>query len=641
MNSSGYESAEKIAEKPLSPSFLLKQLTVSDSLNNNEEVSDDDMSAFDDSISQVAFRRLDAKYGGLSFFEQVRQLGFQSLDFLDQCQRTQFNAYLDWIATRFPHGVRTVTLLRSLERDNLSKHFDLPALLAVFGSNTTHLALAPSYIELHFESGGVLKNGELDSYKASKYKGVDVLTANEQFLLDGAYRRWIMPHRYSTRVVKRHASFVRDEIKRKLAKMPDFNPDNTLHVVGYVFVEYYKQIMRHLTVTQKTRKYPQENIYEMSETLTENETCSRMLLFVCAEAGIMNDSAKSSVKRMLTIDMDDISHEKLIMAVLTYNYTRKVFNVEVYPSDINKLKIDYVDLMDNYHVDYASKKAVMTEQRCFTVADTSKFLATSLRSFDEVDSRGFYPHASICAFVSACDEIAVQNQKAETKILAVLNKLAEEAMSPKFTGARETNVPMSQYHYFCEGREHEIKVGLMMAWRNQTYDKSGNNRNKEIDEWHRVIVTKIVNQPGGYLERMFRRSESGHSLPPCSITVHLVDWGYREVTSPAHLRFLPYVSTLSDSPAAGFRAVYGTRSNGPGCCNYNKCLLYEKTTDYFGSDNVVYYRIKEKTNCTEPVKVEIYRDHKSLEKLDLEVYPKYYYNNKYAKKAKHVKCITY
>ena len=59
------------------------------------------------------------------------------------------------------------------------------------------------------------------------------------------------------------------------------------------------------------------------------------------------------------------------------------------------------------------------------------------------------------------------------------------------------------------------------------------------------------------------------------------------------------------------------------------------------SDNVVYYRIKEKTNCTEPVKVEIYRDHKSLEKLDLEVYPKYYYNNKYAKKAKHVKCITY
>ena len=77
----------------------------------------------------------------------------------------KFNAYLDWIATRFPHGVRTVTLLRSLERDNLSKHFDLPALLAVFGSNTTHLALAPSYIELHFESGGVLKNGELDSYK--------------------------------------------------------------------------------------------------------------------------------------------------------------------------------------------------------------------------------------------------------------------------------------------------------------------------------------------------------------------------------------------------------------------------------------------------------------------------------------------
>ena len=66
---------------------------------------------------------------------------------------------------------------------------------------------------------------------------------------------------------------------------------------------------------------------------------------------------------------------------------------------------------------------------------------------------------------------------------------------------------------FSEGREHEIKVGLMMAWRNQTYeehDVSGQSR--EVNEWHRVIVTKINNQPRGYFERMFRRSESGHSL---------------------------------------------------------------------------------------------------------------------------------
>ena len=69
---------------------------------------------------------------------------------------------------------------------------------------------------------------------------------------------------------------------------------------------------------------------------------------------------------------------------------------------------------------------------------------------------------------------------------------------------------------------------------------------------------------------------------PCSITVHLVDWGYREVTSPAHLRFLPHLPNRTDLPAAAFRAVYGKRSDGPDCCNYAECELYAKTTEYFG-----------------------------------------------------------
>lgn len=94
MISSGYESEIKSEEKPLRSTIQqLKTLTVSDNVNNNEQVngnsSSDDMSEFNDSISQVAFRRLEAKFGELSFFEQVRRLGFQSLDFLNDWQRTE------------------------------------------------------------------------------------------------------------------------------------------------------------------------------------------------------------------------------------------------------------------------------------------------------------------------------------------------------------------------------------------------------------------------------------------------------------------------------------------------------------------------------------------------------------------------
>ena len=119
--------------------------------------------------------------------------------------------------------------------------------------------------------------------------------------------------------------------------MPDFDPENPLHVIGYVFVEYYKQIMKHLSVTQKQNvangKYKEENLYEMGETMMENEECGKLMLFLRTEAAKMTDAAKVNVKRVVTIDVDDVSHEKLIMAILTYNYHRhQVFDVQKYVS---------------------------------------------------------------------------------------------------------------------------------------------------------------------------------------------------------------------------------------------------------------------------------------------------------------------
>ena len=61
----------------------------------------------------------------------------------------------------------------------------------------------------------------------------------------------------------------------------------------------------------------------------------------------------------------------------------------------------------------------------------------------------------------------------------------------------------------------------------------------------------------------------------------------------------------------------------------------------YRSNNVVYYRIRNKTNCLEPVKVRIYRDHPDLEKLELEVWEHDYYNYKFSKMRKSVKCKTY
>ena len=52
----------------------------------------------------------------------------------------------------------------------------------------------------------------------------------------------------------------------------------------------------------------------------------------------------------------------------------------------------------------------------------------------------------------------------EEKIKKKLDKLASK-MSPEMPGCREQNARLFDYQYFCEGREHLIEPGLMMAWR--------------------------------------------------------------------------------------------------------------------------------------------------------------------------------
>merc|ERR1739838_840184 len=153
-------------------------------------------------------------------------------------------------------------------------------------------------------------------------------------------------------------------------------------------------------------------------------------------------------------------------------------------------------------------------------------------------------------------------------------------------------------------------------------------------EWHRCIVMNVSNSPEGYFERHFNRDKQGNRLTSCHVTVHLIDWGYKEYTTPKDLRFIP--QSALQYPAAAFHAVFKSKvADMVSKCNWEKCELYPKTVEYFGSNSekstLVNFKIRHMThtNCILPTKVKIYADAVNLEKLNLEPFREYYYNSIY------------
>ena len=149
-----------------------------------------------------------------------------------------------------------------------------------------------------------------------------------------------------------------------------------------------------------------------------------MMLFLEVEARDMDQNAKDKIYSIFKIEVNDLNHEQMIRSVLTYPYEQPMFRITEYvskfktylskpllqPSEYNKTKNDYVDLLDDYYVEYAKKVASKVKEKRVTKDDTTAWLDTSLSLFEEKNSRGFYPHSHcICSFVSACDEIGVQN----------------------------------------------------------------------------------------------------------------------------------------------------------------------------------------------------------------------------------------
>ena len=80
------------------------------------------------------------------------------------------------------------------------------------------------------------------------------------------------------------------------------------------------------------RRFREESVYELTEIMTENNQCSKMMLFLEVEARDMDQNAKDEIYSIFKIEVNDLNHEQMIRSVLTYPYDQPMFRITEYVS---------------------------------------------------------------------------------------------------------------------------------------------------------------------------------------------------------------------------------------------------------------------------------------------------------------------
>ena len=80
------------------------------------------------------------------------------------------------------------------------------------------------------------------------------------------------------------------------------------------------------------RRFREESVYELTEIMTENTQCSKMMLFLEVEARDMDQNAKDKIYSIFKIEVNDLNHEQMIRSVLTYPYDQPMFRITEYVS---------------------------------------------------------------------------------------------------------------------------------------------------------------------------------------------------------------------------------------------------------------------------------------------------------------------
>ena len=575
----------------------------------NSYSSDRYSSIMDDSIEGTQLRYHLEYYGKMRPFGQFQQIGNHAYAFnllrLQQGDRIcqELHSFLKTVQTVYPYGVRHSTLecairIGSTCNGKFSK-INFAVLSQAF--SMVELAQLPG-TSSEYETGGMWVRGEIYPYDERKYKGL-------QRLHDWERAQWMVPkrgHYQMEDTLKHHIESV--FTKWNFCQKSASHQDQIAFCVNWYFRQIVAQLVRYHEVFHSAenqdpmnrhtlRRFAEENVYSLSETMIENlDSCAALYHMETISDSIANDRQQfKEVFQLYNIQSTDLTdHYQICKKIVNHKMFRQELRVTHYTSEFNPTSEDFVEFTDDFMAQKIKSSPnilfEMAKEDALTNEDSVKWNENSLQIFHQnrrsID--GFFRDKGLVAYVSACNEVAVQVHQDTLKDIESEFKRNHSTFMPETeNGLVKFNSRTAFYGcfpYSFVGREHLIRPGLMVAaWVTGVGDGG---------EWNRAIVTEVIDCPDTFYSRMTRKKTNTSNQEPSFYTgklkIHLIDWGYEIESNASQVFLLPNSETFLLSALAircyiGPSATYG-QVKIQQKCDYTKCKLYTKTTENLGSD---------------------------------------------------------
>ena len=292
-------------------------------------------------------------HGGFRPFVQFQRIRLHSSAFnLLRHQRgericQELDNFLTAVKFEYPYGVRQSTLLQEIQSTKRMKfrNVNFSVLKPCFTLN--ELSKLPG-TSIEYETGGMWIDGDIHPYDEKKYKGLKPLENCDK-------NQWMVPrHNDSQREdgLKHHM--------QELFKKLDFNQESANHQEQLAFcIElYFRKIVTELEHLHEVyhsrsnhhplhpyslRKSFEENVYSLSETMTENvDSCAALSHMESISDSIGNHEQFKKVFAFYNIENDDIQrgdHYQICKKILRHEKFRLKFSVQERQSKFNAIEI--------------------------------------------------------------------------------------------------------------------------------------------------------------------------------------------------------------------------------------------------------------------------------------------------------------
>ena len=367
----------------------------------NSYSSDRESSIIDDSVESNYLRFHLKQYGKLRPFEQFRWIGNHSYAFNllrhqqgDRiCQ--ELHSFLKTVQAVYPYGVRHSTLEQAISyRYDGTKFGNINFVVLKQVFTLLELSQLPE-TSSEYVTGGMWVRGEIWSYDEKKYRGLERLH-------DWERDQWMVPrggHYQMEDTLKHHIETV--FTKWNFCQKSTSHQDQVSFCVNW----YFRQIVAQLVNLQEVfhseenqdpmnkhslRRYVEENVYSLSETMTENlDSCAALYHMETVADSIANDDERfNEVFQFYNIKRSDLTdHYQICKKIVNHKMFRQEFRVTHHYSEFNPTSEDFVEFRDDFMAQKIKSSPnvlfEMAKEDALTYEDSVKWNETSLQIFHQ------------------------------------------------------------------------------------------------------------------------------------------------------------------------------------------------------------------------------------------------------------------